>query len=112
MQLKLASKLMAVVLLAFTAVPALLSGQPITEFDVGMTGPLGITAGPDGNIWFAESYTRAIARLTPDGFLTEFPLSPSFDFPEDIVRGPDGLSGLPNPPAASVPLGESRRAES
>lgn len=52
--------------------------------------PHGITAGPDGNLWFAEFYGNKIGRLTPAGSLTEFPLPTAFSFPEDITAGPDG----------------------
>jgi len=36
--------------------------------------PRGIVTGPDGNVWFAELYGNKIARLTPKGEFTEFPL--------------------------------------
>jgi streptogramin lyase len=49
--------------------------------------PYGITAGPDGNIWFAESYSEMIGRITPDGVLTQFPVPGS---PQWITAGGDG----------------------
>jgi virginiamycin B lyase len=29
------------------------------------SNPIGITTGPDGNVWFTESATDAIGRLVP-----------------------------------------------
>lgn len=54
-----------------------------------------IAVGPDGNLWVAY-YTRGtVARLTPQGTLTEFavsppPAAPGLPFSPSIVRGPDG----------------------
>jgi len=47
-----------------------------------------ITNGPDGNLWFTEFYARQIARITPAGKVTEFPLKGTDDV-EAIVTGPD-----------------------
>src|SRR6266542_683651 len=66
------------------------SGHTITEFSAGISpgaGPLGITAGPDGNLWFTENYGNRIGRITPLGVVTEFSGGlESFD----ITAGPDG----------------------
>jgi len=70
------------------------SAQEITEFALPRAGsnPYGITAGPDGNVWFADvGYATgipAIGRITPAGVVTEF--RPSLDNPKFIVTGPDG----------------------
>lgn len=54
-----------------------------------------IAVGSDGNLWVAY-YTRGtIARVTPQGVLTEFavsppPVAPGIPFSPSIVRGPDG----------------------
>ncbi|MGH8972380.1 MAG: virginiamycin B lyase family protein [Acidimicrobiia bacterium] len=80
------------------------SGE-VTEFDLptqesnpmGGTGagsaPAGITAGPDGAMWFAEAMADQVGRITPDGVITEFPL-PRRDRmhanPVGITAGPDG----------------------
>src|SRR3954471_19246906 len=34
--------------------------------------PLGITAGPDANLWFTERVGNKIGRITPAGTITEF----------------------------------------
>ena len=64
----------------------------VTEFSRGITpgsNPLGIAAGPDGNVWFAMNEGR-IGRITPAGRITEFSLgiAAGADL-VDIVAGPD-----------------------
>src|SRR5215471_5912128 len=64
----------------------------ITEFTEGLSAgahPVGITAGPDGNVWF--TVVGAIGRITPDGEITEFSegIHPKRQ-PTGIVAGPDG----------------------
>lgn len=51
------------------------SGGFITEFAIptANAGPLGITAGNDGAVWFTENTASKIARITVDGTITEFP---------------------------------------
>ena len=47
----------------------------VTEFSAGITagsGPYGIAAGPDGNLWFTEFDGDRIGRITPAGVVTEF----------------------------------------
>src|SRR4051812_10792337 len=65
----------------------------ITEFSAGITAsssPQGITAGPDGNLWFTEAAGR-IGRVTPQGAITEFStgISPNSNV-DGITVGPDG----------------------
>jgi streptogramin lyase len=64
------------------------SGQ-ITEFPVPAENgnPVGITAGPDGNLWFCERGGNRIGRITPQGSISEFPTESS---PNYITAGPDG----------------------
>jgi virginiamycin B lyase len=65
----------------------------VTEFSQGITpnsGPLGITKGPDGNLWFAESNTGKIGRITPHGVVTEFQVALPGQGPRWITAGPDG----------------------
>jgi streptogramin lyase len=66
----------------------------VTEFYDGIplgVSPFGITAGPDGNVWFTEYDGDAVGRITPDGVVTEFfediPLGSG---PTGITTGPDG----------------------
>ena len=67
------------------AAPAALA-QGITEFRVPSGGrPVHIAPGP-GGMWFTETESR-IGRITPEGKVTEFPISwPAWR----IVAGPDG----------------------
>lgn len=80
----------------------------ITEFPIPLTPegnpignhadhnyPVGITAGPDGNLWFTESATEGIGKITPGGAITQFSISvagfaPGAPWPIDISAGPDG----------------------
>ncbi len=63
----------------------------IVEFPIptARSGPVGITAGPDGNLWFTEFDGDNIGRVTPDGTITEFAL-PAFSGATDIAAGADG----------------------
>ena len=72
----------------------LLSGSlrasgPITEFSLPTKNsfPWGITAGPDGNLWFCEEGRTKVARATPQGVISEFDTSVP---PYQITAGPDG----------------------
>lgn len=53
------------------------------------SGPLRITAGPDGALWFTEQKTYSIGRISTGGRISEFPLRPGI-VPFDITTGPDG----------------------
>ncbi|MDD5560272.1 hypothetical protein [Candidatus Methylomirabilis sp.] len=61
----------------------------ITEYPT--TGaPTGITAGPDGALWFTE-WINGIGRITTAGAITEFPVPHySYDSLRSITAGPDG----------------------
>jgi RHS repeat-associated protein len=63
-----------------------------TEFAVPTAGsnPFGITTGPDGNLWFAETAGNQIGRVTPSGVVTEFALPATGSQPLAITAGPDG----------------------
>ncbi|HKF43159.1 MAG TPA: hypothetical protein VKJ00_14010 [Thermoanaerobaculia bacterium] len=82
------SRLVFVVLAgcASLAAAASSSAQIIDEFSIPSGGrPLFITPGP-GGMWFTES-SGLIGRVTPDGRVTEFPITvPAWR----IVAGPDG----------------------
>jgi virginiamycin B lyase len=51
--------------------------------------PVGVTAGPDGNVWFTEPGLGQIGRITPGGQITQFTLPRSGSSPLIITRGPD-----------------------
>jgi streptogramin lyase len=87
------------------------SGQ-VTEFTTPsqnypsfVSNPAGITAGPDGNLWFTEySYlTRdsgvqhggnKIGRITPSGSISEFPIPTPYARADGITGGPAGDGGV------------------
>jgi streptogramin lyase len=52
--------------------------------------PAGVTAGPDGNVWFTEQAGNAIGRITPSGTITVFPIPTANSQPVQIVTGSDG----------------------
>jgi virginiamycin B lyase len=80
----------------------------VTEYRVPSANAsvAGITAGPDGNVWFAESpfipqkvVTAAsnavlasdmVAKVTPAGVFTEYPVPTANAFPSSITAGRDG----------------------
>jgi uncharacterized protein (TIGR03437 family) len=65
----------------------------ITEFPVSAGGgwpPGGITAGPDGNLWFAQGHANSIGRLSTSGVLTEYTVPTTDGFPIDVTVGSDG----------------------
>ncbi len=57
-------------------------------------GPQGPVVGPDGNIWFVETFAKKIGRITPEGVITEFKLPPSARGGSgqlgQLLVGPDG----------------------
>jgi len=81
---------------------ARLVGSRITEFALPISRnglisiPIGITRGPDGNLWFTESAgglegaVENIGRITPRGSISEFALPTTGADPLGITAGPDG----------------------
>src|SRR6185312_14513818 len=71
----------------------------VTPLDSTIGGAGAMTLGPDGNFWVTlpspggASPISSIARITPTGHVTQFPLdsdyNPSVD-PFAITAGPDG----------------------
>jgi streptogramin lyase len=65
----------------------------ITEFPLPPTGnavPVRIAAGPDGAMWFTESNSNKIGRITTAGKITEYPIPTAAATPQGIAAGPDG----------------------
>jgi streptogramin lyase len=64
-----------------------------TEFTIPTANsqPYGITAGPDGNLWFTEGNSSKVGKITPAGGVTEFSIPPGFDHQlYGITAGIDG----------------------
>jgi streptogramin lyase len=55
----------------------------------GLDGPAGITAGPDGAMWFTNTGNSSIGRITTTGTVTDH-RGPDISIPEGITAGPDG----------------------
>jgi virginiamycin B lyase len=51
--------------------------------------PLGITMGPDRDIWFTENSANAIVKLSGEDKPTEYKLPNAKSYPAYIVTGPD-----------------------
>ncbi|KWT92182.1 virginiamycin B lyase family protein [Candidatus Magnetominusculus xianensis] len=70
-----------------------LEAATITEYDTPLTSsstPIGITKGPDGNVWFVEYYGNKVGKITPSGVITEYTLPMANSTPMGITTGPDG----------------------
>ena len=64
------------------------SGQVTDEFTMPDGAPIGITAGPDGAMWFASG--TSIGRIVSNGAITTFPIPTPNSGATDIISGPDG----------------------
>jgi virginiamycin B lyase len=66
--------------------------QTFSEFVIPTANsfPVGITAGPDGAVWFVESGGNSIGRITTAGVVTEFRIPTANSTPIGITAGPDG----------------------
>jgi streptogramin lyase len=56
-------------------------------------GPLDVTAGPDGNLWFTELSASRVGRITPAGQITDWSNGAGVSLdsqPRGIAAGPDG----------------------
>lgn len=50
-----------------------------------------ITAGSDGNLWFPDSVTKKIGKISPaTGEIVEYPFPSVTNNPDSITTGPDG----------------------
>src|SRR5256885_5829298 len=82
-------------LLSLSSAPAWAKAGTITEFPTptGSGDPIGITTGPDGNLWFTAG--TDIGRITTGGSFASFPLPTRCGNkfgckPLGIAAGPDG----------------------
>jgi virginiamycin B lyase len=69
---------------------------------------MGITAGPDGNLWFTEYGGNKIGRITTAGVITEFPIPTDDSEPWGITSGPDGnlwFTEFPHDAGSGLPFG-------
>ena len=79
------------------------SSAVITEYPVPITRSVpyanslhGITAGPDGNLWFTEPQGNKIGKLVPaTGAITEYPVTTTGSIPYGITGVPMATYGSP-----------------
>ena len=71
------------------SVSAMKGTVSIFTLPTAASDPTALTAGPDGNVWFAEVIGGRIGRITPAGEITEFALGGSRPG-NGITLGPDG----------------------
>ena len=64
----------------------------------GQQPPGGITAGPDGALWFTEQTANKIGRITTAGVITEFPIPTANSLPRVSPRDRTARCGSPNRP--------------
>jgi streptogramin lyase len=83
--------------------------QIITEFNSGTRdgcGPIMITTGPDGNLWFTDACDNSITRITPTGSFTAFGLGSVYWAGDSqtlgITGGPDGNLWFTKPSADKI----------
>ena len=80
----------ALALASLAAAPAL--GVPVVNGEFAVTGtPSHLALGPDGNVWVTlTDGANKIARVTPDGTVTEYNPGNITAAPVGITAGPDG----------------------
>jgi streptogramin lyase len=70
--------------------PPLGSTPTFAEFAVPASGVWDMAPGSDGNVWVTEATNKKIARVTPAGAVTEFPVPYAASHPSGIAAGVDG----------------------
>src|SRR5438094_7141287 len=68
-------------------VPAAISEFPLTT---ALPSPQGITAGPDGALWYTDPGANKIGRISIAGVITEYTVPTATSDPRGIAPGPDG----------------------
>src|SRR5258707_2468981 len=96
-------------LLSLSTAPAWAVAGTVTEFNVPSGTAFGITAGPDGTLWFTDS-AGAIGRITPSGSITLFPVPGSRL--EGVTAGPDGNLGFTDDAGTTAKIGRITTAGS
>jgi virginiamycin B lyase len=84
-----------------THVTRMTPGGTLTDFSVPGGDVRGVTAGPDGNLWFVDQ-RDLIGRMTTAGVVTEFALDDTAANPEQMVVGLDGALWFTEPGSAKL----------
>ena len=74
-------------------VPPVSSADPAGQVTTYPAPALSVTAGPDGNLWFACSYAIAeacVGKMTPTGTVSLYSLGPTQVGVDPVAAGPDG----------------------
>ena len=87
--------LAALVLPSAMGSPALASGAVANYSDPTISAPAGITAGPDGALWFTNCSNNSIGRITTTGTVTNY-TGTGIEHPTGIAAGPDGALWFTN----------------
>ena len=76
----------------------------ITEFaTASRSHSFGITAGPDGNLWFTGELDQQIDEIDPTtDAISEFPIPVANSDPQGITAGPDGNLWFAEPAARAI----------
>jgi streptogramin lyase len=84
---------LSLAVLAASAAASAAGSPTIDEYGGGelssSAAPLGIVAGREGDLWFTQSGTKAIDRITLDGAISAYS-APGSSTPRDITTGPEG----------------------
>ena len=76
--------------------PSVSAAPTVTNFTgTGIDEPDGITAGPDGALWFTNPANNSIGRITTSGTVTNY-TGTGIDDPDGITAGPDGALWFTN----------------
>jgi virginiamycin B lyase len=89
----------------------------LVTFSAQVSLPASIVAGPDGNLWYTDNAVAQVARMTPAGRVTLYPVPLAGVATSGITIGPDGAvwftvtdfgySGGPSTPTAIGRLSSS-----
>jgi subtilisin family serine protease len=66
------------------------TGEVTTYQPAGEIKPTGIIAGPDGNVWFTNTASSKIGKITTSGTITEYAIPGGAGAMYAMVTGPDG----------------------
>ena len=82
----------ATAVLGVLAAPIASAAVSIQEYTIttSNSGPWGIAAGSDGNMWFTEGTSNKIAKITTAGVITEYAIPTGGSGTTDIAAGADG----------------------
>jgi virginiamycin B lyase len=88
---RLPARCLSVVVFSALLAAVAASAQTFTEYAVptANSGPMGITVGADGALWFVENLTGRVGRVTTGGLITDYAAAPAAAAPRSIAPGSD-----------------------